>query len=309
MNRYNRKNKTILLFIIIILIANLAAFFYVKGCLISSEPIIKLFLHEKNKIIVLPLEEYIIGAVAAEMPAAFELEALKAQAVCARTYALRKILDQNAYPLNADLSDDCNQCQAYINKQEFVQKHPHKSKSYWEKIKKAVQETRGEIMLYNNYPIDALYHSTCGGRTAAAKDVWGTEIAYLQSVKCDYCQSSAYYKKKYTFSDNEIAQYFGKPVGGTSIFIIKRASCGRCQAININGEIYNADVVRSKLKLPSTWMTINKKDQKIIITTHGYGHGVGMCQYGANGIAQKGYDYHQILHKYYQEIDFYKIDY
>ena len=168
---------------------------------LPRDPLINLYLSQENKVIALPLEEYLVGCVAAEMPANFDLEALKAQAVCARTYAIRKLVDNHPYPKGADLSDDINTCQAYISEAEFLQRHGKDSQLLWKKkSKKAVKETEGIIVIYDNKPIDALYHSTCGGRTADAEEIWGNIIPYLKSKSCSYCRESQRYSTVQVFS-------------------------------------------------------------------------------------------------------------
>ncbi|MFY9324465.1 MAG: SpoIID/LytB domain-containing protein, partial [Syntrophomonadaceae bacterium] len=138
--------KKIIVFSSAIALAALAVFFALRGCqgpVIKELPKITVYRSQSNQVERLDLEQYLVGAVAAEMPASFEPEALKAQAICARTYALRKLMDGKPYPLKADLSDDINTCQGYVNYQEFFRLHPYKSKEWWSKIQQAVEDTRG----------------------------------------------------------------------------------------------------------------------------------------------------------------------
>lgn len=276
------------------------------------EPHITLYRHQENEIIKLKMEDYIIGTVAAEMPASFELEALKAQAVCARTYALRKLIDGKRYKLEADLSDNIYECQAYISKEEFCERHPANCNELYKKIEAACQQTRGEIMLYAGKPIDALYHSTCGGKTENAYDVWGNDIPYLRSVKCGYCEQSPKYETVQVFSYQDLNHRLGLNNGinpGNSVKILKKTETGRTKKLQINEQVISAEEVRLKCNFPSTWWTIKKKDDKIIINSRGYGHGLGMCQFGANGFALKNKNYHDILEKYYKNISFYTMAY
>lgn len=273
---------------------------------LNQGPFIQLYLGEEKRVQKMPLEEYITGTVAAEMPASFATEALKAQAVCARTYALRKLLQKHEYPMKADLSDDINTCQAFISKEEFMRRHPRDSEVYWEKIVQAVQSTRGEIMVYQNEPIDALYHSTCGGQTESALEVWGNEVPYLHSVKCNYCRESNYFHSVQVFNWQELPGARGK---NPDIKILEKSSTGRIKKIAINDQIISGSSLRARLGLPSTWWRLKIGQGKIIINSRGYGHGVGLCQYGANGMAQKGADYHVILNTYYQGIKTYKLKY
>jgi len=258
----------------------------------------------------LKIENYIIGTLAAEMPASFAMEALKAQAVCARTYAWRRLITEVNYPRGADLSDDINSCQAYISIDEFRRRHPQDTEFYLEKIKQAVFETRGEIMLYEGNPIDALYHSTCGGKTENAFDVYGQDVPYLRSVECEYCKESRYYKTVQVFS----AQDINRIVPDTSsnhlnIEIIKRTKSGRTKQLKLGNSILTGAKFRTILNLPSCWWDFQIEDEKLIINSRGYGHGLGMCQYGAQGMAIKGEDYKKILKHYFHKIEIHKLDY
>ncbi len=267
------------------------------------EPSVKLYLHQKDQVMELKLEDYIIGTVAAEMPASFGMEALKAQAVCARTYAVRKITEQHAYPRQADLSDDINCCQAFRD----ISDH-NISQENLARIKKAVHETRGEIILYDSQPIDALYHSCCGGKTDSS---WGNsvQLAYLKPVKCHYCKESRHYYEKHQFPNSQLAALGGEKNNRLEIKILSFSPGGRANQISINGKKIWASELRRQLELPSQWLSFQVGRQQTEITTHGYGHGLGMCQYGANGMAQRRHNYQDILHHYYQDIQIYKLPY
>jgi len=267
------------------------------------EPTVHLYLHEKDEVISLTLEDYIIGTVAAEMPASFEMEALKAQAVCARTYALKKVIDQRPYPRGANLSDDINSCQAFsdISSQNI-------SQTALERVKTAVKATRGEVMLYNSRPIDALYHSCCGGKTDSS---WGNApgLNYLKAGKCGYCKDSPHYLEKHQVKNSVLAALVGSSDKNLDIRILSTSPGGRANQISINGKKIWAADLRQKLGLPSQWVSFQIGRQQTEITTRGYGHGLGMCQYGANGMAESGKRYKQILNHYYQGIQIYKLPY
>jgi stage II sporulation protein D len=275
-----------------------------------QEPIITLYLHQQNKTVNLPLETYICGVVAAEMPASFSLEALKAQALCARTYTCKKILDQKEYPLGADLSDDINTCQAYVNWEEFQKLHPAGYSELRKKIEQAVSSTRAEIITYNQQPIDALYHSTCGGYTESAAEVWQADIPYLQSVKCDYCRDSKYFETTQVISYQNIYDATGlKKSDGNKIYIKDKSSSGRTQILQVFNNEISASKFRSLFNLPSTFWRFTTSKNNLIISSKGYGHGVGMCQYGANGMGKSGKNYRQILSHYYKGIKIYTLNY
>lgn len=277
---------------------------------VSKEPYIKLYLSQKNEVINLKLEEYIKGAVAAEMPASFELEALEAQAVCIRTYTVRKILHGQKYQKGADLSDNINECQAYILKEEFKKRHPRNYKKLYKKIEEAVSGTRGIVMIYDGEPIDAVYHSTCGGRTENADEIWKNKIPYLISKKCSYCSNSPRYRDIREISYAEIKKELKIPYDVKKVSIAEKTTSGRAKKIRINDDIIiEGGYFRQKFALPSTWWEFENQGDKVLVKSRGYGHGAGMCQYGANGMAQKGYDYKEILQYYYTNVKFCKIDY
>jgi len=307
------RKKIFILIVLVVLTVPLITIF--KGCFIRKPQVINelyvtLYLHKQNKTIKLKFEEYIIGTVAAEMPASFELEALKAQAVCARTYAIKKMIDGIKYPLNSDLSDDINTCQAYISPVDFKQAHPYNSTKFLNKIKRAVRETRGEIMLYKDQPIDALYHSTCGGRTESAADVWQKDVPYLRSVECKYCTHSKYYSTVQVFSITDINSRIGDNIiNKIDIRVLEKTHSGRIKKLIINNHCMSGEKFRKLFNLPSNWWKYNISNNNLIINSRGYGHGVGMCQYGANGMAKEGKEYKDILVKYYQNIDFYILKY
>lgn len=303
-----KKRKIYLGIVLILLITILIV--YLPGHLqkdeATPEPEIKLYLSKKDKIIDLKLEDYLVGTVAAEMPASFDLEALKAQAVCARTYAVRKIITEHSYPMGADLSDDITCCQAYRPDSEYEKM----ALKFREKIARAVKETRGEIMLYQEEPIDALYHSTCGGETESAADAWMNGCPYLQSIRCGYCKDSSHYLTKHAFSTQYIARQFGQDENKKiNIKILDRTASSRVKTLSINNQEITGEKFRRILGLPSTSFTVAKDKDEIIITCHGYGHGVGLCQYGAAGMAAAGKKYQEILTTYYRGVYIYKMQY
>lgn len=274
-----------------------------KTISIKQAPKIKLYLSRENRIINLALEDYITGTVAAEMPANFDLEALKAQAVCARTYTLRRLLDPKLYPMGADVTDDIYNCQAYISQSEFKNRNPQNYKILWSKISQAVRETAGQIMVYNGEVIDALYHSTCGGQTESAVYAWGRDIPYLRSVECDYCRESKYYKTSQVFSIQDVQKITGtkSPI---NLGISEETPSGRVKRLKINQISFTGEKFRQIFNLPSTNWTFTSAKGELIVNSRGYGHGIGLCQYGANGMAKAGKNYREILRHYYQHFDF-----
>lgn len=290
---------TICLAAVMLLGLGIFYFHYIKNPPRVPEPCITLYLSQEKKTVTLPLEEYLIGTVAAEMPASFELEALKAQAVCARTYALRKLLEDKPYPCGADLSDDITSCQAYISAQEYARRNPA-HKDLYKKVQQAVKATRGMILIYKGQPIDALYHSTCGGRTETA------DIPYLQSVRCEFCQPSHYYKTVQAFAWKDLNS---SGIGRGAVTVIEKTPSGRIRKLQIGRQAFSGETFRSQLELPSTWWQFRVNDEQLIIYSQGYGHGLGLCQWGAQGMAQKGNNYREILGHYYTNISWCQLPY
>lgn len=276
---------------------------------IKTEPNVTLYLSKSDQKISMALEEYITGTVAAEMPASFEIEALKAQAVCARTYAINRLFYEKKYPLDADLSDDINCCQAYVSSEEFRKRHPSAPDKYLKKIREAVTATRGQVMLYQNEPLDALYCSTCGGKTENASESGGRNLPYLQGVDCPYCHASPRYMNKQTFSGVYIRQRLALNGKGLKVNILNVTRSGRIRQVKFNDKVLSGENMRSSLGLPSTWCSFQVEGDSLVIWSRGYGHGIGLCQFGANGMARAGYDYRQILHHYYQGFELHQLAY
>ncbi|NLY74509.1 MAG: stage II sporulation protein D [Firmicutes bacterium] len=267
----------------------------------------------EGKVYRFDLEEYLIGVVAAEMPASFELEALKAQAVAARTLAIRRMKRFSGQGCQhfegADFCDDPAEHQAWLGEKSLKKRWPGWSYyGYYNKIKRAVRETSGIIMTYRDRPIDAVFHSTCGGETAAAKDVWNYEIPYLTRVKCDFDKHSPRYRNTFFFSWTELERRFQIPAA--SFKNMKKESMtpqGRVIALGIGGKRIKGSEFRDKLGLTSTCLNWETVSSGLSFTVVGYGHGVGLCQYGADGLAKKGWPFHRILKYYYRGITFSKI--
>lgn len=245
-----------------------------------------------GKIINLELEEYVLGVVGAEMPASFNIEALKAQAILARTYALKSI--KNGKKLTDTVST-----QAYKDNSELQKLWKNDYTKYYEKIKKAVNQTKGKVILYNNEYIDAVYHSTSNGKTENSKNVWKNSLPYLVSVDSSWDKNVKSYKKETIFEINEFCNILKLDVEEPITYEIIHNETGRVRQITINNKTFSGTEFRNLLKLRSADFEIEINDEKIKVTTYGYGHGVGMSQYGANEMAKQGYSYIQILKHYY----------
>jgi stage II sporulation protein D len=261
---------------------------------------------EDNTIISVPLEEYIIGVVSGEMPASFEKEALKAQAVASRSYVLKKIEQNknNDYDVTDNTSD-----QVYITDSQMKEKWQNKYEEYLKKITEAVQETEGEYLTYNNEIIEAFFFSTSSGITENSEEVFSSALPYLRSVESTWDEEvSPVFNSKNIFTLSEFCINLSiKCEEKLEIKNILYNNSGSIKSIEINGKTFSGTDIRKKLNLKSTNFTIEQNEKNIEINTKGYGHGVGMSQYGAEGMAKEGYTYDQILKYYYKDVEISKL--
>lgn len=253
-----------------------------------------------GSVIKVGLEDYVIGVVGAEMPASFNSEALKAQAVAARTYALKKTA--NGATISATTSD-----QVYKTDAELKQMWGSSFNTYYTKVKNAVLATSGETMTYGGQYIDAVYFSTSNGMTEDAVNVWGNSVPYLKPVSSPWDTNVNGFSQTKSIPMSVISQKLGVNLTSVSqITINSRTSGNRVNSITIAGKNLTGVKVRSLLGLRSSDFSVSQSGNSIIFTTKGYGHGVGMSQYGANGMANAGYNYRQILTHYYTGISIVK---
>lgn len=258
-------------------------------------------------------EEYVKGVVSCEMPSSFHIEALKAQAVAARTYSAARVLsisgsnNPEAHP-QAPLCDTTH-CQVYKNENELRE---FKGKSWikedWSKICEAVDSTKGELLYYNGKLVQqALFHSSSGGMTENSEDVFAAAVPYLVSVESPYESEATHQNEKTALSISEFASAvrsyypsvsFGD-ITASNISILSRSKGGRVAEMQAGSGILTGREVREALGLSSANFTIDISGDTITFTSNGSGHGVGMSQYGADGMAKEGYDYKKILEHYY----------
>lgn len=239
------------------------------------------------------LEEYVIGVVAAEMPAAFHSEALKAQAVVARTYAMKKA--SKGITLVNSTSH-----QVYNTVEQMKAKWGSSYTTYYNKIKNAVSATKGKVLKYNGEYIEALYFSMSNGKTELPTYVWSTNYPYLQVVSSSWDENISAAKYTVTMTYAKLSSKLGVTVDENSeIKVLSKTAGDRINEISIAGKTFTGVKVRSLLGLRSADFEITKTSSGVSITTKGFGHGVGMSQYGANGAAKAGYTYKQILNHYY----------
>lgn len=259
---------------------------------ITNEIMVTIY-RSNGEIITISLEEYIIGVIGAEMPASFNNEALKAQAVASRTYALKAI------DIGKTLTDTVS-TQSYINENEMRDKWGSSFDYYYNKIKDAVYSTKGEYLTYNGYYIEALYHSTNNGKTESSSDVFGNYYPYLISVSSEFDKNASSYLRTTSMDINNVSSRLGIDLNNNSIIeILSYTDGNNIREININGKTFTGKNVRELLGLRSADFDINIIDNIVNITTRGFGHGVGLSQYGANGMANAGYSYKDILYHYY----------
>ncbi len=238
------------------------------------------------------LEDYVIGVVAGEMPYNFPHEALKAQAVAARTYAVRQI---RANP-NIKYKDIA---QAYISVDIMKKRWGKNFETNYNKIKDDVYATAGEILEYNNEPILATFCSTTNGYTEECQNVWTQDLPYLKSVKSDGDELSPYFSDRVSVTKDSFAKIFG----GSNPVISEKTKAGYVKAVKVGEKTYTGNEIRKTFGLKSTSFTISTDKNNIVFSTKGYGHGVGMSQYGACYMANNGDNYKTILKHYYTGIN------
>lgn len=262
-----------------------------------EEAMVTVFRVEKNEYHDLPLEEYLIGVVSGEMPASYELEALKAQAVAARTYTLNIMETESAIY-------DTVQHQVYMDQSQLKERWGNDFDQYYNKVKQAVDETKGETIEYNGERITPLYFSISNGYTENSEDYWENEIPYLKSVSSEWDKTAPKYEEVVEFDLKTLRTKFNNSkLTKKDFMILSRTEGKKVDEVLIGDKVYSGREVRELLGLRSSDFSFEFKDNKMLITTRGYGHGVGMSQYGADQLAKMGKSYKEILQYYYQNIN------
>lgn len=260
---------------------------------------------QDDEIIKVPFEDYIVGVLAGEMPVSFELEALKAQAVAARSYVMKKM--QANIDKEYDVVDTVMN-QVYLDDEHLQEVWKDDYTNNINKIKQAVLETFNEYLEYDGKVVDAMFFSTSVGYTENSEEVFTSKVPYLRSVESTWDSISPVYEVNYTFSLEDFYNKLNLSYSETlNIELLDTTSTGRVKKLKINGVTLEGNTVVSNLKLKSNHFTIKLDNNKIYITTKGYGHGVGMSQYGAQAMALEGYKYDEILKYYYQGVEIKKI--
>ena len=269
-------------------------------------------LHKKTgEVEQVKLDEYLCNVVSAEMPATFEQEALKAQAIVARTYTIYKILNKKHD--NADICDDSTCCQAWISKDDRLAKwEENQRESNWQKICSAVNETSGKIITYENKPIDAFFHSNSGGITEVPVNVWGgTGYPYLQSVETSGENTYTQYASEVTLSQEELINKLKEKYSDISIDftnsedikILEFTESTRVKTVKFGNHEISGVEARTLFGLKSTNFEISRDGNNIKFSVKGYGHGVGMSQTGADSMAKNGSRAEEIIKHFYTGVE------
>lgn len=254
------------------------------------------------------LEEYLIHVVAGEMPALYEEQALRAQAVAARSYIAWKMPAYGgggcSRARGAGICTDSTHCMAYMSEEEMREDWGENYEAYRDKIASAVQDTAGQVLLYDGKPVQALFHASSGGRTEDAQAVWGAHLPYLTSVSSE--EEGTERIRRMTKA--ELASALNRAFDGAGLtaenvqkrFIVRSATPGgRADSVRVGNVTATGRAVRSALNLSSTAFSVAYTEKEAVITTQGYGHGVGMSQEGANFMAAQGKTWQEILLHYY----------
>ena len=253
------------------------------------------------------LDTYLVGVVLAEMPAAFEPEALKAQAVASRTYA-RKAWETGGKHGDGSVCTDPSCCQAYVDPEEYIRRGG--TPQGVEKVKAAVEDTAGLVLKYGDSLIEATYFSCSSGQTEAAVEVWGTEYPYLQSVLSPGEESAAHYEDTVIFTLEEFASLLDihtEEEPDSWIKLVEYTQAGTVRKLVVVDRVFTGTQLRALLDLPSAAFELELTESGFRITTRGYGHRVGMSQYGAEAMAVSGNAFQKILAHYYPETELVKL--
>lgn len=272
---------------------------------------IKLLHQKTGEVEEVALDEYLYHVVSAEMPADYEMEALKAQAIVARTYTIYKI--QNRKHENADICDESSCCQAWVSKEDRLTRwEENKRESNWQKIEQCVNETQGKIITYDNKPINAFFHANSGGTTELPVNVWGgSGLPYLQVVQTAGEEGYTQYSSEVTLSQEELINKLKEKYSDIQINfgndeeikILEYTDSGRVKTIRFGNHELSGVETRSLLALKSTNFEIRKENGVIKFLVKGYGHGVGMSQTGADTMAKQGSNYEDIIKHFYVGVE------
>lgn len=265
---------------------------------------------DKGEVNTVNLEDYLYGVLAGEMPASFHEEALKAQAVAARTYIIHKCIRGSKDHPEADVCTDSTHCKAHLSEDEIAAELGNDwAAKYSSKMKKAVKDTAGEIIEYNGEPIEAVFHSCGSGVTENASDVWGGDVPYLKSVSSPGDVFSPKFSKDVSVSFDVFCKVVNERSGmNTAPYIgeVTRNESGSVKTADLGGALLSGTEIRKIFSLPSANFTVEALDNYFVFHCKGSGHGVGMSQYGAEYFAENGMNYRDILKTYYKDVEIVK---
>lgn len=298
--------KKILLFsLLIIFIPFIIVNLFIKRDEISfnfnSNSIVRVYRSNYDRIDRIPIEEYVVGVVAGEIPISFDMEAKKAQAVASRSYVMFQISKNK----NKDFDVyDTVLNQVYLDSSDLKVRWGDDYVSNINKVKEAVLSTSGEYLVYDDKVVEAMFFSTSTGVTENSEEIFSSSVPYLRSVVSTWDEKSPVYTDVKRFEKDEFYNLLNLDFSEKlDVNVIDTTSTGRIIDININGTKFSGKDVVSKLKLRSSYFSITEYDDLIVVNTKGYGHGVGMSQYGAQGMALDGYSYDEILKHYYSGVE------
>ena len=284
----------------------------------SKYKTIKLLHQSTQEVEEIGIDEYLYGVVSSEMPANFEEEALKAQAIVARTYTIYQIINNKSKHENADICDDYRCCQAWISKEERIAKwNENEEETNWNKIVEAVDSTSGKIIVYNGEPINAFFHANSGGVTESSLNIWGgIDYPYLKSVETSGEQDYTQYNSEVILSKEELVEKLKSKYQDInidfsqedSIKILEYTTSGRVKTIKFGNKEIAGTEARTLLGLKSTNFTVEIINDNIKFSVTGYGHGVGMSQTGADSLAKSGSNYEEIIKHFYTDVEIIEVN-
>ena len=271
---------------------------------------IRVYDHRADRLVDMDLEEYIVGVVSAEMPAYYDIEALKAQAVASRTYTLYSMSHGGCHTnADADVCTNSSCCQAFSTHERMQNAWKESYAQNYNRIAEAVMETAGQVLVYDGKLCDALYHACSGGRTEDSENVYANALPYLRGVDSPY--EDPMRTEDVPFSEDAIVELItakypesGVTVEnlGSAVVISEAYPSGRVKTLRLGKTTITGKQARSLFGLRSTMFTFTRSEDGIVFHTKGFGHGVGMSQNGANGMAKHGSDYREILFHYYTNV-------
>lgn len=281
----------------------------------KSQDTFKILDISTNEVLEVSARDYVIGSVCAEMPASFNIESLKAQAVVSYTYAVRLKELQELSPSEslhgADFSNDSTKYQAYYTDDQLKELYGSNYDEYYNKVSSAVDDVLGQVIVYSDELIVPVFHSISSGKTENAKNVWGYDVPYLVSVDSPQDIQSSQFEETKTFTPSEIKARFSATYSdiifnddiSSWISVQSTTEAGTVISMTVGSKSMSGQDFRNVLSLRSSAFDVSYNGDTFSITTKGYGHDVGMSQYGANALAEEGKSYEEIIKTYYSGVE------